>query len=184
MNKKDKIVIWICRRIPNIQVEKYLKIKKFFLFYAVPIFILGIINIIFKFDHTNIIRVLYWIAIIIINCDAIYSLFFTNFISKTRKKYVENLTDEVICGFDDKILTKHTKYKIRTHTFNTYTFNTSKKIEYGNNSFSLDCKIIIDFPSDLTKARTETISYYNTTVFKLLSLKDERKLKLQKILND
>lgn len=140
----------------------------------VPMFFIGAINLFLKFDGSGFVSLLYWLSIFGININSLIEIFFHFFVDKTRKKYVTHLIGdndkiEVICGFDDWLLTKNKTYTI-------------DNISHGHGRYP--CIMLGHF---LYPIESKEIYYsgssgiHNNSVFKLLLLKDERKLKLLKL---
>jgi len=106
------------------------------------------------FDKTTTIEIIYWLSLVLINLNSVYLLVDVKYGKKLIEKYYQKLLtyDKVICCWEDKDLQKGQVYEIQD--------NFGRK-QIKNTSF--------------------WISQYNYKIFKLVSLKEQRKLKLEKL---
>lgn len=150
----SRLLIYLVRK--NFDIPKIIKKNQIiFIIILMPIFITHIIDIFINFSGENVLLgFIFWIGIIISNIISLTSYLYFKNIQKITLKYINNLkTDNVICQWNDKKLKKGKIYKIQERN------DTSYIIE--NNDFFL--------------------LKFELSTFKLISLKEQRKLKLEKL---
>lgn len=163
MTKRDKLIIWVCRR--NLFPENQIKKKSFWVLWGAGmlVWIVGILLKYFLDCNRLPSEIIFWAIMIYLNCLTLISLYKEKIIKKTRKKYLDELLGnnphvKVVCSFKDDKLKINETYEIDNIS---YGLNRYPIIELQNHdSIKLD-------------------SYKSSVVFKLVSLKESRKLKLE-----
>lgn len=158
-----KFLIWTYRTdFKTTWVKKY---QWIYLAFGFLIFLPLAIN---RFVHwtpeTNFLTTLYWSALSLINLNTVYILVDIRYGKKIISDYYEKLItyDKVICCWEDDILEKGKVYEIEDFPYNLPSF----KFDFGNKQL---------------KGTSFLLSKINYKILKLVSLKEQRRLKLEKI---